>query len=208
MRNFDEAAATWDKEPRRIAMMKAVGEAILRDARPSKTMDVLDYGCGTGLVGLYLLPHVGSVTGADSSTGMLEVLRAKIRDGDIAGMTAIQLDLAKDPVPGDRFHMIVSSMVMHHVADVGRVLSAFRDMLHPGGAVCIADLDAEPGTFHPSDAALGVHHHGFDRGQFRERLAALGFQDIRTTTAHVVQKPVEDGSLRDFPVFLIVGRRI
>jgi hypothetical protein len=26
---FDQAAATWDDEPRRIALMKAVGEAIL-----------------------------------------------------------------------------------------------------------------------------------------------------------------------------------
>ena len=54
--HFDQAAATWDDNPMRIALMKAVGEAILREARPTKNMDVLDYGCGTGLVGLYLLP--------------------------------------------------------------------------------------------------------------------------------------------------------
>ncbi len=55
---FDQSAASWDNEPRRIALMKAVGEAILREAQPTKDMDVLDYGCGTGLVSLFLLPHV------------------------------------------------------------------------------------------------------------------------------------------------------
>jgi len=46
---FDQSAA---------ALMKDVGEAILRQARLTKDMDVLDYCCGTGLVGLFLLPHV------------------------------------------------------------------------------------------------------------------------------------------------------
>ena len=72
MTHFDKAAADWDKEPRRIALMQAIGEAILREAAPTRDMDLLDYGCGTGLVGLFLLPHVRSVTGADNSPGILE----------------------------------------------------------------------------------------------------------------------------------------
>lgn len=124
MSYFDRSAANWDSEPRRIELMKAVGKAILRDAKPTKAMDVLDYGCGTGLVGLFLLPHVRSVTGADSSVGMLDVLRTKIREGSINGMTTIQLDLERQPVPRERFHLIVSCMVLHHVADLERVLRA------------------------------------------------------------------------------------
>jgi predicted TPR repeat methyltransferase len=50
--HFDQAAATWDDNPSRIALMKAVGEGILREVQPTKSMDVLDYGCGTGLVGV------------------------------------------------------------------------------------------------------------------------------------------------------------
>ena len=76
--HFDEAARDWDNEPRRVALMRAIGEAILREAKPTSDMDVLDYGCGTGLIGLFLLPHVHSVTGADNSPGMLKVLREKI----------------------------------------------------------------------------------------------------------------------------------
>lgn len=141
MNYFDQSAANWDSEPRRIELMKAIGKAILRDAKPTKAMDVLDYGCGTGLVGLFLLPHVRSATGADSSAGMLDVLRTKIREGGINGMTTIQLDLERQPVPLERFHVIVSCMVLHHVADLEQVLSAFYKMLLPGGVLCVADLD-------------------------------------------------------------------
>ena len=44
--------------------------------------------CGTGLIGLFLLPHVQSVTGADNSTGMLEVLRGKIASDELENMEA------------------------------------------------------------------------------------------------------------------------
>jgi hypothetical protein len=56
--HFDDAAANWDAEPRRVELAKAVGEAILRQVRPTRGMDMLDYGCGTGLLGLFLLSHV------------------------------------------------------------------------------------------------------------------------------------------------------
>jgi len=204
---FDRSASQWDKEPQRIALMRAVGEAILREAKPTSQMDVLDYGCGTGLVGLFLLPHVRSVTGADSSPGMLEVLRTKIRDGRMTSMKVMPLDLEKQPVPEVHFHMIVSSMVMHHVAEVGRILRALHEMLLPGGIVCIADLDTEPGVSHPDEAAAGVHHHGFDRSDLGRQLEAAGFSGFRATTAHVVQKPVASGVLHEFPVFLIVAQQ-
>ncbi len=205
--HFDEAAATWDSEPRRIELMKAVGQAILRAAQPAADMDVLDYGCGTGLIGLYLLPHVRSVTGADSSPGMLEVLRRKLAEGGIEGMRAIQLDLAQARPPGDRYHLIVTSMTLHHVADTSRLLRAFHELLVPGGTVCIADLDPEPGTFHTSEAAASVHHHGFDRGALKRQLEKTGFETPRAVTAHMIRRPLEAGGEGDFPVFLITAHR-
>lgn len=205
--HFDAAAATWDQEPRRIALMRAVGEAILREAKPSSDVDVLDYGCGTGLVGLYLLPHVRTVTGADSSPGMLDVLRGKIESGGIRGMSAIRLDLEQDPPPSNRYGLIVTCMTLHHVAGIERVLSAFHTMLRAGGTLCIADLDLEPGIFHTREAAPSVRHHGFDRADLKAKLKQAGFAAARDVTAHVIRRPIESGEDRDFPVFLITARQ-
>lgn len=205
--HFDDAAATWDNEPRRIALMKAVGEAILRDARPGKDIEAFDYGCGTGLVGLYLLPHVHSVTGADSSAGMLAVLRKKLADHSIENMTAVQLDLEHDRLPAERYGLVVTSMTLHHIADTERVLRAFHELLLPGATLCIADLDTEPGLFHPPEIAASVRHHGFDRGALRRQLEQIGFVEARDVTAHTVRRPIQDGTERDFPVFLITAKR-
>ncbi len=202
---FDEAAASWDDKPRRVALMKGIGAAILWEAMPDGQMDLLDYGCGTGLVGLYLLPHVKSVTGADNSAGMLEVLRQKISEGGLEGMKAVRLDLEHEPAPQERYHMITVGMAMHHISDVGRVLGAFREMLVPGGALCIADLDSESGSFH-GPGAEGVYHLGFDREEFREKLVESGFSDARFSTVVEFNKPVEGGGEERFSIFLAVAQ--
>jgi len=205
--HFDEAAASWDAEPRRIELAKAVGEAILRQVRPTRSMDVLDYGCGTGLLGLFLLPHVRSVTGADSSPGMLQVLEDKIRAGGFQQMRTERLDLGHDPVPDSRYHLIVASMVMHHVDQIETLLAAFFQMLLPGGLLAIADLDTEPGLFHSPDVAESVYHHGFDRRTIIDRLYRVGLLNMKDVTAHMIRKPIANGEIREFPVFLIVGHR-
>ena len=205
--HFDEAAADWDNMPRRVALMKAIGEKIVAEARPTRDMDLFDYGCGTGLVSLYLLPHVRSVTGADSSAGMLEVLRRKIAESGIANMNAIQLDLEHDAVPDARYQMVVVSMAMHHIRNLDRVLAAFYDILEPGGTLCLADLDTEPGTFHDAEAAESVHHHGFDREALAVRLRSIGFRETKDTSVVRFNKPVEKGGEEEFSIFLITARR-
>jgi ubiquinone/menaquinone biosynthesis C-methylase UbiE len=202
---FDQAAAGWDDQPHRVRLMKMIGEAIVREAHPVKTMSVLDYGCGTGLVGLFLLPYVRSVTGADSSPGMLEVLRRKIADGGLVTMQVVLMDLEKDAVPADRYDMIVVSMALHHITNVDRVLKAFHELLLPGGTLCIADLDTEPGTFHPTSVA--VPHHGFDRAKLMGQLAACGLSEARGVTAATFAKPVESGKEQEFSIFLISARQ-
>jgi ubiquinone/menaquinone biosynthesis C-methylase UbiE len=204
---FDEAAANWDAEPRRIELAKAVGEAILRQVQPACGTDVLDYGCGTGLLGLFLHPHVRNVTGADNSPGMLQILEDKIRSGGLQRMRTAKLDLQRDPVPELRYHLITANMVMHHVDQIEPLLMAFYQMLLPGGYLAIADLDTEPGTFHGPEVASSVFHHGFDRHVFMDRLHQIGFVDVKDVTAHVIHKPIANGEIREFPIFLIVGRR-
>jgi ubiquinone/menaquinone biosynthesis C-methylase UbiE len=110
-------------------------------------------------------------------------------------------------VPEKRFHLVATAMTMHHVRDTDKVLRAFYDLLHPGGVLCIADLDTEPGTFHPVDVAESVHHHGFDRNEIQMHMRELGFADTRDVTAHTIRKEVENGEAQDFPVFLVIARR-
>jgi len=204
---FDQAAATWDDNPVRLALMKAVAEGIIREVQLTPKMDVLDYGCGTGLISFLLAHQVSTVTAADSSEGMLAVLRQKIEHSGLKSLQAVRLDLEREPVPADRYDLIVTNMVMHHVRDTEAMLRKFHTLLRAGGVLCISDLHTEPGIFHDPEAAATVHHHGFDRQEFKALLVRIGFDDVRDTTVHTIRKPVADGRERDFPVFLMTGRK-
>ena len=77
-RDFDQAAAAWDDHPPRVKMAEDVAAAMMRAHALTPDPEVLDFGCGTGLLAFQLAPRVKSVTGADSSRGMLDVLEAKM----------------------------------------------------------------------------------------------------------------------------------
>ncbi len=204
---FDAAAATWDDNPKRIEMSKAIVGAISRTVHLSNGMDALDYGCGTGLLSVLLSSQVRRVTGADSSEGMILALKSKIAQSKKTNIEAVKLDLEQDPVPPVRYHLIVSGMAMHHVADLPKVMRAFHELLLPGGRLCIADLDAEPGVFHDEKAAATVRHLGFKREDMRKIMAEAGFGGISAVTAFTISKTMPDGALRDFPIFLIAGAK-
>jgi SAM-dependent methyltransferase len=101
-----------------------------------------------------------------------------------------------------RFHLIVSSMTLHHVPDTAALFREWYDLLHPGGVVAFVDLDKEDGSFHGD--RTGVHHFGFDRARLTQFLYDAGFRDVRNTTATTITKDI-DGEAHDFSVFLITA---
>jgi 2-polyprenyl-3-methyl-5-hydroxy-6-metoxy-1,4-benzoquinol methylase len=197
--HFDREAGAWDLEARRVALALGVAGAIQERIPLTGAMDVLDFGCGTGLVTLAVAPRVGTITGADTSPGMLKVLGEKAA---AAGLAVAQKTLEGDAklALGGPYHLIVSSMTLHHVGDVAGLFRQFADHLHPGGQVALADLDAEDGTFH--HGVPDVHHLGFRREQITGWLAAAGFLEVQLATAAVMRK-----GDKDYPVFLATGRK-
>lgn len=173
---FDERAATWDDDPAKVERARAIAERIREVLALDPEMRLLEYGSGTGLVTQALRDQVGPVTLADSSQGMLEVLRAKVAAGTIADARVWDLDLARDPVPDERFDLVVSVMVLHHIPDLRPVLEGFAALLAAGGRLCVADLEREDGSFHGDDFE---GHHGFDRRELASQLEAAGFAEIR-----------------------------
>lgn len=202
-RDFEAVASLWDSNPGRVRIANEVAAAIKREVVLSPQMDVLDYGCGTGLLALQLLPYVRSVTGADSSPAMLQVLADKIATQGLRNAYHQQVDFERGAHASGEYDLIVSSMVAHHVPDTAALFKEWARLLKPHGQIAFADLDTEDGAFHGDNT--GVFHLGFDRDVLRELLLATGFRQVRATTATSVRKEIEGQSPREFPVFLIVA---
>ncbi len=204
-KDFNKEANEWDANAFRVNLAHSVADAMIREIRPSRDITVLDFGCGTGLVTLKLQPLVKAITGADSSTGMLDAFKRKIEAQGLANVNTQFVDFERGQHVAGSFDLIVSSMVAHHVPDTLGLFREWHRLLAPGGQVCFADLDTEDGSFHGDNT--GVFHQGFDRKQLRTLLAEAGFHGIRDTTATTVSKEVEGHGVREFPIFLICAAR-
>lgn len=201
---FDHAAAEWDANPARVALARAVTEAIRETVPLCPDMKAMDFGAGTGLVTLGLLPYVGRLTAADASGEMLNVLTGKLKALGIGNVHTLLCEIGKTPLPAAEFDLIVSSMVLHHIPDVPHALQRLRPCLRPGGWIALADLDSEDGTFHAD--STGVYHHGLDRGDVCQWLQDAGFVDTTAREAHRIVRASPDGQTRQYPVFLVTGR--
>ena len=201
---FDAKAAEWDANPARVALARGVVGAI-RAAVPLRPhMAAMDFGAGTGLVALGLLPDVGEVTAVDASGEMLRVLGEKVKALGVANLSTLQCDVGEAALPPGHFDLIVSSMTLHHLPDVPTVLKHLRPALRSGGWIALADLDTEDGTFHADPT--GIHHHGFERAEVCRWLEDFGFTDASSREAYRITRPGSDGVLRTYPVFLVTAR--
>ncbi len=202
-RDFNTGAASWDSRPTRVKLANDVADAIIERVAITSDMDVLDFGCGTGLLTFRLQPLVRSITGVDSSSGMLEVFNAKKVELGLAHTTALLCDLDRgDTIPG-RYDLIVSSMTLHHVREIQPLLTMFSSLLNPGGMLCLADLDLDNGLFHTDNT--GVFHHGFDRHELRNAFHEAGFIDVQEATAAEIVKEDRNGDTRRFTVMLMTA---
>jgi len=94
-------------------------------------------------------------------------------------------------------------MALHHVKDLRKALKAFRSLLKKGGFLCVADLDKEDGSFH----GPGFDgHNGFERESLKKLAEAAGFEEAFFETAMTMEKPVDGGALRSFPIFLMTAK--
>jgi len=196
---FDDKAKTWDDDPLKTERARAVAEQIRARVPLTPEMTGFEYGCGTGLLSFALQGDLGQITLADSSDGMLEVLKAKIVTAGINNMRPVKLDLTTDPLPPDRFDLIYSLMTFHHIDDTDRVLCDLHSLLKSPGHLCVADLDREDGSFHGADFD---GHKGFDRDELKLKAEQAGFRNILFATVFQITK-----GGRDYPVFLLVAEK-
>lgn len=206
IKRFDAAAADWEEKPQRVALARRVAEAIQQAIPLADTMQILEYGCGTGMISRALSPQVKKITAVDTSPRMLEVLRQKAGEEKIENIETRVHDLTRKPLPNNEFDLVISSMTLHHIPDIDALLQRFFATLKPGGYLAVADLVTEDGSFHEDNS--GVAHHGIDPEAVRTMLKKYNGREIGVQEIHSIERPLKDGAtVRNYPIFLAWCRK-
>jgi 2-polyprenyl-3-methyl-5-hydroxy-6-metoxy-1,4-benzoquinol methylase len=204
-RDFNKEAARWDANPHRVKMAKDIAASIRKQITLTPQMDILDFGCGTGVLALELQPFVRSVTAVDSSQGMLDIVEAKAAQLKLDNVKTRLVDMEQGDKLTGHYDLVVCSMTLHHIEEPGPVLQQFFSVTKAGGYLSIADLDPEGGQFH--EDPTGVFHHGFDKAVLSEKFRKTGYANISVGHAADMVKPGKGGKVGQFTLFLMTGQR-
>lgn len=202
-KHFDSKAKDWDtpeKMNRAVIFAKEINNFI----QPNKQLSAMEFGCGTGLLSFELKDAFKTVTLIDTSEGMIEVLNEKIESENAHHFKPKIINVFDEKL-NENFDVIYTLMTMHHVDNTKGILNIFNQLLNSKGYLCIADLVAEDGSFHPKSQNF-TGHNGFDRAVLEKTLKENGFNPVYYTTPVIINKKVE-GENREYPLFLLIAQK-
>jgi predicted TPR repeat methyltransferase len=182
------------KLPRDVAGM-------ISEWHPDRQGDILDLGCGTGLLGACLGPIEGVLVGVDLSGAMIaQAGRHRVYDS----FHKVNLLDALQATPASLYHVITALDVLNYVGRLEAVISDAYRILVPGGRFvfsCEAGA-SDDATTGPGYALPATYRYTHKRSYVQRLLQEAGFKDI----------VIEDRALRSeaeqpVPGFLVTARK-
>lgn len=111
---------------------------------PSPHLQILDLGCGSGLLTRWLTDKGFDAQGVDFSHGLLEIAQKEHPD-----IFFTESNIISTPYPDGSFDIVVSGLVMHYVQDLTTVFTEVVRILRDGGAFIFT-------MHHPFDEVMEV----------------------------------------------------
>jgi ubiquinone/menaquinone biosynthesis C-methylase UbiE len=101
---------------------------------PSSDLNILDVGCGSGLIETFLVDRYRKITAIDVSRELLESAKKVVANVDFQFY-----DGKKMPFPDNSFDLVFSICVFHHIDHEHRLilLNEMKRVVRPGGCVAI-----------------------------------------------------------------------
>jgi 2-polyprenyl-3-methyl-5-hydroxy-6-metoxy-1,4-benzoquinol methylase len=115
----------------RSAFARALDAAIAGDAT------VLEMGCGTGQLSLFLASADRVVVGADLTRESLELATAAARRFAVGGVRFVETDLRAPGLRRSAFDVVICSGVLHHTPDPRAAFASVAALVRPGGILVL-----------------------------------------------------------------------
>lgn len=172
---FEKIANVYDT-PDRVEIAKVSSAAIGDYLVDSKAKSAIDFGCGTGLVGMNLLSEFNSMLFIDSSQNMINQIKQKITDSNIQNADVLCFDIEKEILSDVHADYIFMAQVLLHVPDVELVLSRLLNVLNDGGHLLIVDFIKN------ESISSDLVHNGFHPEELANVMTRIGYTDIQFKT--------------------------
>lgn len=202
MSHFKNAAKTWDTDKTR-SRNQIFADSVAQHLKGAQELRVLDFGCGTGLLGEAMLNNpslnISSLVGIDSVEEMIEEFILKFIDEPRARGFTFDIEHQNWRDELGTFDVIVSAMAFHHLDEPQLALKQLRNYVNPAGKIFIIDLDKEDGSFHPDPKAMGVKHFGFSQDDRDRWLSVAEFSKVEHDVVFEMEK-----NHKTYPVLMSV----
>lgn len=202
--SFAEKAKTFDNNPVVVDIARKFFDEMNRTLEINNSLRILDFGCGTGLVGLQFAPLVDSIVMVDKSKAMLSVLQDRIKSAALANIEIMEGEISDLPIENLSIDLIVSSMAFHHIEDISGLLKTLYGLLKKNGYIVISDIFAEDGAFHGPEVAP---HSGFNPDEIRKIFTDSNLSVKDLYKINVINKPDKDGILRCYDQFILIAQK-
>lgn len=161
-------------------------------------LDVVDFGCGTGVLSASLARWARRVWAIDQSAAALNQAKARAEREGLKNITFLREDLHDLSLPDGKKGLVVISQSLHHVESPAEVLAEAARILEPGGRVVVLELMPHEEKWVVE--RLGHRHLGFEPDVLKKAMTAAGFRDLQ------LEAHARDGG-SPFRVFLLTGVR-
>ena len=97
------------------------------------SMEVLEFGCGTGSTAIAHAPYVQHIRAIDFSSNMIEIAQAKADAQNIQNVTFEQASIDELSVPDRTYDAVLGLNVLHLLENKEDVIAKIHNLLQPGG---------------------------------------------------------------------------
>jgi ubiquinone/menaquinone biosynthesis C-methylase UbiE len=142
---FGNWAAEYDETIGKIGTHHNLLDMVVESSHVQANSNILDIGCGTGLLALKFLQKTNChITGVDSSKEMLDVFESKAKSFGIKGQILYKHEDLEDMEFGEEeFDIISSTFSLHHIEDKRTMIEKIYKMLKTGGRFIIGEIDLD-----------------------------------------------------------------
>jgi ubiquinone/menaquinone biosynthesis C-methylase UbiE len=166
-----------------------------------KGKKVLDYGCGSGWLGVYLAKQGAQVEGFDVSGRLVEVASLRAEVNGVSHACIFRKMIAEDlEYPDQSFDLVVGISILHHV-ELGRATYHLQRVMKNGALAIFIEPLGENTLLNWARDRVFIVHHGLVKDKSTEH--PLTYHDI-----HTMGRNFAEYRWREFQLFSMIRKFI